>query len=244
MAQITNNYGLDVFGQALLAYQKGEYTEDIKTFSSLDEEDSIPIPYLFRSYDMMPPLEKKALNLCKGTILDIGAGAGSHSLYLQDKGHQTYALDKSFGAIETCKLRGIKHTIQNDILDYSGPKFDTLLLLMNGIGIVEKLKNLDSYLKHFKSILKPSGQILLDSSDIIYMYEEDENGVYWMPKRTAYYGEVEFTMQYKDRKSKPFGWLYLDYNTLKNACESNNFNCELVSAGKHYDYLAKLTLKL
>ncbi|WP_350293587.1 methyltransferase domain-containing protein [uncultured Croceitalea sp.] len=243
MVQNTNNYGLDVFGQALLDYQKGAYTEDIKTCSSLDEEDSIPLPHLFRTYKKMPLLEKKALELCKGSILDIGAGAGSHSLYLQGKGHRVCALDISLGAIETCKLRGVKKTTHSNILDYSGTEFDTLLLLMNGIGIVEKLKNLNGYLKHFKSILKPSGQILLDSSDIIYMYDEDEDGGYWIPESINYYGEVEFTMQYKNRKSKPFGWLYLDYNALRNACEANNLKCELVSEGKHYDYLARLTLK-
>ncbi|WP_339337692.1 class I SAM-dependent methyltransferase [Croceitalea sp. MTPC9] len=234
---------MDVFGEALLDYQKGNYIEDIKTFSSLDEEDIIPLPYLFRSYKNMPQLEQKALNLCKGSILDIGAGAGSHSLYLQEKGHQVCALDISLGAVETCKLRGVKNTVHSNILDYSGIEFDTLLLLMNGIGIVEKLENLDSYLRYFKSILKPSGQFLLDSSDIIYMYDEDEDGGYWIPEGVNYYGEVEFTMQYKNRKSNPFGWLYLDYNTLRNACEANNFNCELVSEGKHFDYLARLTVK-
>ncbi|WP_394970342.1 class I SAM-dependent methyltransferase [uncultured Croceitalea sp.] len=243
MAQNTNNYGLDIFGEALLDYQQERYTEDIKTFSSLDEEDSIPLPHLFRSYSKMPELEKKALKLCKGKILDIGAGAGSHSLYLQKKGHQITAIDISAGAIETCSLRGVKNTIHKNILNYSETKFDTLLLLMNGIGIVEKLSNIDTYLKKFKSLLNPMGQIILDSSDIIYMFEQDNDGGYWIPNNVIYYGEVEFTMEYKDNKSDPFGWLYLDYNTLKNAAESNNFNCELVSEGNHYDYLARLTVK-
>jgi SAM-dependent methyltransferase len=243
LAQNTNNYGLDVFGEALLDYQQGKFVEDIKTYSSLDEEDSMPLPYLFRTYDKMPLLEQEALKLCTGSILDIGAGAGNHSLYLQEKGFQVTALDISLGAIETCKLRGIKNTIHKSILSYSGTKFDTLLLVMNGIGIVEKLVNLDSYLKHFKLLLKPSGQILLDSSDIIYMYEQDDDGGYWTPDTLNYYGEVEFTMEYKGRKSNPFWWLYLDYNTLKNACEANDLICDLVSEGEHYDYLARLTLK-
>ena len=243
MAQITNNYGLDILGEALLDYQQGKYTEDIKTFSSLDEEDSIPLPHFFRSYAKMPELEKKALKICKGKILDIGAGAGSHSLYLQKKGYQVTAIDISAGAIETCVLRGIKNTIHKNILNFSGTKFDTLLLLMNGIGIIEKLASLDKYFKHFKSLLNHTGQIILDSSDIIYMFEQDKDGGYWIPENSTYYGEVEFTMQYKGNKSNPFGWLDLDYNTLKNAAEANNFNCELVSEGNHYDYLARLTLK-
>ena len=234
---------MDIFGRALLDYQKENYTEDIKTFSSLDEEDIIPLPYLFRSYDKMPSIEKKALQLCKGSILDIGAGAGSHSIWLQKNRYQVTALDISAGAIKTCNLRGVKNTVKANILDYTDKKFDTLLLLMNGIGICEKLAYLNNYLKHFKSLLKPNGQILLDSSDIIYMYQQDNDGGYWVPNNISYYGEVEFTMFYKNEKSFLFGWLYLDYKTLKNAAEANNFDCNLVSEGNHYDYLARLMLK-
>ena len=242
LVQNTNKYALDLFGEALLDYQNKNYIEDIKTFSSLDEEDTMPLPYLFRSYKNMPVLEQKALQLCKGTVLDIGAGAGSHSLYLQNKGLEVTALDISSGAINTCKLRGVKNTITRNILDFSGTKFDTLLLLMNGIGIVRKLSNLNYYLKHLKTLLNSKGQILLDSSDIIYMFEQDNDGAYWIESSQNYYGEVTFTLEYKHKKSKPFGWLYLDFNTLKNAAEANNFTCTLVREGKHYDYLARLEL--
>ncbi len=98
---------MDIFGKALLDYQKGNYIEDIKTISSLDEEDIIPVPYLFRNYEEMPVIEQKALQLCRGSVLDIGCGAGSHSLYLQEKEFQVTALDSSQGAIETCKQRRV-----------------------------------------------------------------------------------------------------------------------------------------
>lgn len=233
----------DVFGMALKDYQNGRYTEDIKTFSSLDEKDVIPVPYLFRTFDEMPKIEQKALKLTKGKVLDIGAGAGSHSLYLQEKGMDVTALDNSEGAIAVCKDRGIKSTVLNNVLDYSAEKYDTLLLLMNGIGLAGKLKNLSQFLTHLASLLRPNGQILLDSSDIVYMFEQDDDGGYWIPNDGTYYGEVEFEMEYKNQKSKPFDWVYVDINTLQNACESNGFNCELIISGEHYDYLAKLTLK-
>ena len=232
----------DILGRALLDYQSGKYLEDIKTYSSLDEEDIIPIPYLFRDFKKMPSLEQKALKLCKGNILDIGCGAGSHSLYLQKKGFAVTALDQSPGAIETCKLRGIEHTVLQGIQDFKLQKYDTLLMLMNGIGIVGKLKYIDQFFTHLKSILNPKGQILLDSSDIIYMYDEDEDGGYWIPDNQNYYGEVTFEMEYRGEKSEPLDWLYLDYNTLQRAANANNLFCELVSKGKHYDYLARLTL--
>jgi len=230
----------DILGMAMLEYQNGIYSEDIATFSSLDETDTIPLPYLFRDFKGMPPLEQKALSLCKRSILDIGCGAGSHSLYLQQKGYEVTALDSSKGAIETCRLRGIEKRVHANVLDFAAEKFDTLLMLMNGIGIVGHLKNLGNFLTHLKSLLKPGGQILLDSSDIIYMFNEDDDGGRWVPDSGSYYGEVAFTMQYKGLKSGPFIWLYLDYHTLTNAATINDLHCEIVKKGDHYDYLARL----
>ncbi|MFX0555258.1 class I SAM-dependent methyltransferase [Maribacter sp. CXY002] len=231
----------DVLGQALLDYQNGKYSEDIKTYSSLDEEDTLPLPYLFRRYEEMPLLEQKALQLCKGSVLDIGCGAGSHSLYLQEKGMNTTCLDQSPGAIQVCKQRGINTTVLIYILDFNGGPFDTLLLLMNGIGIAGELSGLGIFLMKLKSLLKPNGQILIDSSDIIYMFESDADGGHWIPDEKAYYGEVTFSMEYKNIKSEPFNWLYVDFNTLKRAATYHNLNCELVMEGEHYDYLARLT---
>ncbi len=230
----------DVFGTAVLEYQNGIHSEDIVTFSSLDEEDTIPLPYLFRDFDGMPEIEQKALGLCKGSILDIGCGAGSHSRYLQQKGFEVTALDSSKGAIETCRQRGVENRVHTTILDFKDCKFDTLLMLMNGIGIVGQLENLAHFLVHLKSLLNPGGQILLDSSDIIYMFDEDDDGGRWVLDSGSYYGEVTFTMQYKSLKSEPFIWLYLDYRTLKSAATRNDLNCEIVKKGEHYDYLARL----
>jgi len=233
----------DVFGMALKDFQKGDYTEDIKTYSSLDEEDVIPVPYLFREFDEMPKIEQIALQLARGKVLDIGAGAGSHTLYLQNKGLEVTALDNSEGCIAVCRERGVKSTVLSDILTYSEEKYDTLLLLMNGIGLAGKLGNLSRFLQHLASLLQPNGQVLMDSSDIIYMFEQDDDGGYWVPNDGTYYGEVAFEMEYKGYKSKPFDWIYVDINRLQNACESNGFHCEIVISGEHYDYLAKLTLK-
>ncbi len=230
----------DPYGKAIFDFYNNNFSENIGTNSSLAGEDEIPVNYLFRDYKEMPKIEQKALDLSKGKILDIGAGAGSHALHLQKKGENVTAIDISENAIEVCKLRGVAQASLQDIWDYSGEKFDTILILMNGTGICGKLNNLDAFLKHLKSLLNPKGQILIDSSDIIYMFE-DENGDHWIDASDNYYGEVSFTMSYKGETSEPFDWLYVDFNTFQNCANHNGFLCELILEGEHYDYLARLT---
>lgn len=234
---------LDLFGKAMLDYQTNNNPEDIITETSISEPDEMSISYLFRDYEQMPELEKKALQLAHGKVLDVGCGAGSHALSLQnDRNLNVHCIDISQKAIETCKLRGLKNTSVQNILDYSNEKFDTILLLMNGTGIFGKLENCNLYLQKLKSLINAGGQILIDSSDIIYMFDEDEDGGKWIPSDNDYYGELVFNISYKGEKEKPFNWLYLDYNTLQNAANANGLNCELIAEGEHYDYLAKLTI--
>ncbi|MEL1245767.1 class I SAM-dependent methyltransferase [Flavobacterium sp. DGU11] len=233
----------DLFGKAILDYQTGNAPEDLITETSISEEDEMSVAYLFRSYKDMPELEKKALQLANGRVLDVGCGAGSHSLYLQnEKKLDVLAIDISQNAIEACKLRGVNNAVRTNVLELENEKFDTIILLMNGTGIFGKLKNISDYLQKLKSLLNDGGQILLDSSDIIYMFDEDEDGGKWIPSDIDYYGEVKFTVKYKGETEAPFDWLYLDYNTLQNAAHANGFNCELVMEGEHFDYLARLTI--
>ena len=230
----------DLFGQALLDFQRGKFIEDIITSTNISDDDSLPITYLFRAFKEMPKLEQKALKLAKGKILDVGCGAGSHSLYFQEKGFQIKSIDISKGAIEVCKLRGLKYVEVKNILDET-ETFDTILLLMNGTGIFQELSQVSKYLTHLKSLLNPNGQILIDSSDIKYMYE-DEDGGFWIDAHANYYGELDYYVSYKGKKEVPMKWLYLDFDILKSACETLGLQCELILEGDHFDYLAKLSL--
>lgn len=228
----------DLFGKALLDYQNGHYTEDIITSTNISDEDELPLPYLFRDFKDMPKLEQKALKLANGSILDVGCGAGGHSLYLQKKGLKTKAIDISKGAIEVAKKRDVLNAEIKNLLDET-ETFDTILLLMNGTGIFQELSQVSKYLTHLKSLLNLNGQILIDSSDIKYMYE-DEDGGYWMDANANYYGELDYFLSYKGEKEVPMKWLYLDFSMLKLACEGVGLQCELVLEGSHFDYLAKL----
>ena len=232
----------DLMGRAIWDYFYQENPEDLQTETSISELDDLPVSYLFRNYKEMNALEQKALDLSFGKVLDVGAGAGSHSLYLQNKRNlDVAALDISPKSIEICKARGVKNAVCEDFLKFSNDKFDTILLLMNGTGIFQSLKNLDQYLQKLKNLISENGQILLDSTDILYMYDQDDDGGVLVPA-TGYYGELDYYIHYKGESELPMKWLYLDFNTLKNAAIANGFKIQKI---KQLDdsYLAKLTVK-
>ncbi|MES2864745.1 MAG: class I SAM-dependent methyltransferase [Bacteroidota bacterium] len=232
----------DLFGKAILDYQTHNSPEDLITETSISEADEMSVAYLFRNYNDMPKLEQKALQLAKGKVLDVGCGAGSHALELQNerKLHVT-AIDISENAVKACQLRGIENVKVENILDLDTEnKYDTILLLMNGTGIFGTLNETAKYLQKLKLLLNDGGQILIDSSDIIYMFDEDEDGGKWIPG-DGYYGELTFTVQYKGETEDTFPWLYIDYNTLQNAAIANGLQCELIMEGEHFDYLARLS---
>ncbi len=227
-------------GRAIWDFYHNENPEDLQTETSISELDELPVEYLFRDFEEMNKIEQKALKLAKGKVLDIGAGAGSHSLYLQnEKNLDVTALDISPKAIEVCKLRGIKNAVAENMLSFPGENYDTILLLMNGTGIFQSLNVIDIYLKKLHSLLNKNGQILIDSTDILYMYDEDEDGGYFIPAE-GYYGELDYVVHYKGESENPIKWLYLDFNTLQNAAENNGFKTEMVLQDED-SYLAKLT---
>ena len=231
----------DVYGKAILDYQLQRDWEDLITMSSVAGKDILPLPYLFREYDEMPLLERMALDRSDGKVLDIGAGAGSHALHLQKKGLEVTAMDISPGAADTCRKRGVQNVLNLDLWDLKEGSFDTILLLMNGMGICGKLNRIPELLEHLEKLLSPGGQILADSSDIIYMFENELGEV--MLSADHYYGEVTFDVIYKDEHSGEFPWLYVDFHNLRFLAESVGFACELLQEGEHYDYLARLSRK-
>ena len=227
-------------GRAISDYWKTKKADRLRVFSPMFEEDEIPLTTLFRTYENMPEIERKALDMATGRTLDVGAASGCHSLVLQKKGIDVTAIDISPLAVETMKNRGVQKVIEQDFFTLEGQQYDTILMLMNGIGIVGTLERLPKFFRQLDRILAPGGQVLCDSSDISYVFE-DENGMMDIPDEMEYYGEQSFRMQYKDTIGEPFDWLYIDADTLKEHAAKNDYNVEIVAEGKHYDYLARIT---
>lgn len=231
----------DPMGAAIHAYFSHHRAARLQVFSSQFDEDEIPVKELFRTMQSMPMLEKTALQMAQGSILDVGAGSGCHSLALQEMGKRVCAIDISPLSVEVMQKRGVNDARLINLFDERLVEtFDTVLMLMNGSGIIGKLAHMPEFFQRMKRLLRPGGCILMDSSDLRYLFEE-EDGSILIDLSGDYYGEIDFQMQYQDIKGDPFDWLYIDYQTLSLYASEHGFNAELVREGKHYDYLAKLT---
>jgi cyclopropane fatty-acyl-phospholipid synthase-like methyltransferase len=227
----------DPFGKAILEFHKSGKPKDIVVSSDLTEDDIIPVEVLFRSFEEMPSLEKKALAMVQGKVLDVGAGAGPHTTYLMNQGFSVKAIDRSPGAVEYLKNQGIYAECKH-VLEVRNETFDTILLLMNGLGIAGKKNALVPFLNHLKTLLNPQGQILCDSSDVKFLYEE-EDGSYWMDPNSEYYGDFNFQMHYEKESSEVFPWLYVDYDTLHETALSCGFQCRRIEVEENH-FLAQL----
>ena len=228
----------DPMGRAIADYHKTGTADRLRVFSPMFDEDEIPLETLFRSYESMPQIEQKALGLAKGRTLDVGAGAGCHSLILQQQGTDVTAIDISPLSVETMKERGVRNVREQDFFTLE-QQYDTILMLMNGIGIVGTLERMPEFFRHLDKILAPGGQLLCDSTDIGYVFETDD-GIIEYPESDGYYGEISFRMQYKDTIGEPFPWLYIDADTLRQAASENGYTAEIIAKGEHYDYLARI----
>ena len=233
----------DPMGAAIADFYKNGIAGRLRVLSSMFDEDEIPVAHLFREEDEMGELELKALELSKGRILDVGAGAGCHALALQNRGMEVTAIDVSPLSVEVMTKSGIDDArLVNLYNETLCEKFDTILMLMNGSGIIGKIANMPQFFARIDSLLAEGGQVLMDSSDLIYLFEDEDGGVD-IDLAGDYYGEVDFTMQYKNIKGETFDWLYIDFETLAFHAAENGFEAELVMQGEHYDYLARLTRK-
>ena len=227
-------------GAAIQDYHKYGKADILIVRSSMFDDDEIPVKDLFREYTDMPELEQQALKEASGRILDVGAGSGCHSVALQKMGKDSVAIDISSLSVEVMCERGVDARCVNFYDESFDERFDTVLMLMNGTGIVGNLDNMPRFFDRLRALLNPGGRVLIDSSDLKYLYE-DEDGVLEIDLADDYYGLVDYQMAYKDIEGETFDWLYVDFETLSYHAEEAGFKAELIFEGEHYDYLASLT---
>jgi SAM-dependent methyltransferase len=231
----------DPIGKAIADYFELGEAPDIEIQTNYTEGELLTPAYFFRTENDIPKIEKTALGLCRGKVLDVGAAAGCHAIVLQEKGFEVTALEKSQLAADVMKKRGVKEVACSDIFHFQEKGYDTILLLMNGAGIGGTSEGLLQLLLHMKTLLNKNGQILIDSSDISYLFEEEDGSVWVDLAGKTYYGEMEYQLTYKNEISK-FSWLFVDFNTLNEVAKKAGLTGKKIMDGNHFDYLAQLTL--
>lgn len=226
-----------MYGEALYDYHAlKELPEPLLLHSSYGDIEEMPIDVFFRDADEFPELEHIALALCDGTVLDVGAGVGSHALFLQEKGFEVDALEISSTACAIMEKRGVRNVLLGDFFTHQGKQYDTLLFLMNGIGLAGTVEGFRGLLRHSKSLLSTRGQLIFDSSDISYLYDE-----YRIPKPdTHYLGEIGFQYAYKGHLGEPFSWLYIDQQTLIKIAREENWVVQILFEDGEDQYLVRM----
>lgn len=230
----------DPIGRAISDYLKYGKAPDIAVDTNYTEDEALPPGLFFRAENEMNQIDQAALNLCHGKILDVGAAAGCHSIVLQNRGLDVTALEKSALAAGVLKKRGVKKVVNRNVFDFNETGFDTVILLMNGSGIGGTLDGLKMLLLHLKNLISPDGQILMDSSDIGYLFEEEDGSVWVDLANERYYGEMEYTLTYKEETAS-FKWLFVDFDTLESLAGSIGLKCEKITESVFYEYLARIT---
>lgn len=224
----------DPLGTAILAVHLGKKVNPIRVKNRYGTDEEMDPYYLFRSFQEMPELEQRALQEVNGDVLDIGAGAGSHSLYLLKKGLNCAALEYSAKACEVMKMRGVQQVYNQNVWDHRG-KYDSLLLMMNGIGLVGDIPGLRKFLAFADGLLNPGGSIIFDSCDVSYVYKHSP-----VPEG-RYYGEIEFKMQFEEVVGPWFKWLFVDPVLMEHEAQKAGWKFELLEEDNSFQYLAKLS---
>jgi SAM-dependent methyltransferase len=224
------------------AYHRGKHDAVLVVYDDF-ERDEVPVSYFFRGPDQFPPIERLALELCRGRVLDVGAGSGCHSLALQDRGLEVTAIEIMPSMVRILRERGVRDARAATWMDLEAEPFDTVFMMMNGLGLTETLAGLRRFLSEARRLVRRGGQILSDSTDVRARLDVEAGRTGALERADGrYVGELHFQIEYEGQKGGPFPQLYVDANTLIRYAREEEWGCEIVRDPDEYGhYLARLT---
>ncbi|MDN5200935.1 class I SAM-dependent methyltransferase [Fulvivirgaceae bacterium BMA10] len=224
------------YGQALYDYFLNNPLHTLYLNNNYGPKEEMPIEVFFRDEEDFPELESYAMEICYGSVLDIGAGVGSHALFLQERNMDVTALEIDPASTEIMRARGVRQVVEKDIFKFEEKTFDTLLMMMNGLGLVGSVRGLAIFLNWVKKLIKPGGQLLFDSSDVAYVFED-------VPfPEDRYYGELKFQYEYNGKQGNWFPWLYIDQKLMLDVAKKSGWTGQVIYEDEFGQYLAKLVL--
>jgi SAM-dependent methyltransferase len=230
-------------GRALVDYHRGTRRGHFIVHSDLWDDEPTPVEEFYRPDDLpIPELELRALTLCRGRVLDLGAGAGRHTLELQARGLDVTAIDICPEAVGVMRDRGVLDARCGDLDTVEGERFDTILLLMHGIGLVGTLGGLAIFLERAKRFIADEGQIVCDSADLTIivpsLFDSEDSPDLGTGR---YPGEVEFRLTYGRLEGQPYPWLFVDPRTLERYAKAAGFDFTIGARGAQGAFVAILS---
>jgi 2-polyprenyl-3-methyl-5-hydroxy-6-metoxy-1,4-benzoquinol methylase len=230
-------------GLAIKDYFAGDLSAEVKTCRDDGVVNSMSINVFFRNATDFQ-LDKLILDNCRGRVLDIGAGAGIHSLYLQEKGFSVCALDVSPEACQVMRARGVKELLCMSLADLKTGKYDTLVLLGRSICMVETIAGLNDFLLDARKLVNPGGQILLNSLDVRKVRDRPSLAYQEANKKAGrYIGEIWLYREYKGVIGPMSGLLHVDPETLASHAAGAGWTFEILLQEKDGNYAARLGKK-
>jgi SAM-dependent methyltransferase len=224
----------DILGSAIESYFLSKDDTPVRVFINRNEEPEMHPSIFFRHYRNMLKYEKIALKESQGKVLDLGCGAGCHALYLQGKGLDVTAVEISKKSAKVAQKRGVEKVINEDWRNLSLKNFDTVLVLMNGMGLAESPAELKIMFRKLKGFLSKSGSILIDSTDVTYAKAD------WPMLDSEYFGKVQFELKYKG-KTQCFPWLFIDFETAIQTAKSIRLHVEVLERARNGHFLLRLS---
>lgn len=233
---------IEPFGLALLDHFQGNSSAALTIRRDDGVQTVLPAGHFFRAPDEFSAIENTALGLCRGRVLDVGAGSGLHSLALQARGLSVTAIDISRHAVDIMSARGVGDVHCADVFQFTGGPFDTLLMMGHGIGMVETIAGLDRFLGHAGSLLAGDGQILLDSVDV-RKTDDPVHLTYHEANRQAgrYIGEIRVQIEYQGQVGPTRGWLHVDADALEEHAQRVGWGFQVMLEEPSWGYLARLS---
>jgi SAM-dependent methyltransferase len=232
---------LSPHSQAMLDYWRG----DAEGGCAIHRDDGysylVPVAAFFAG----PPfnaLEQLAMERSTGRVLDVGACVGRHSLFLQEHGCQVTAIELEPTLVDIMSERGVREPLAGSVFSLAGRQFDTMLMLLNGFGLVGTPDGADAFFEHTRQLLSPGGQILCDSVDVrqttkpTHLAYQEANIRCGRPA-----GQRRYWMEYRGRRGEPFNWLHMDFDGLRDIARRHDRSAEMLAREEDGHYLARIS---
>ena len=226
----------DAFGQEMWACYKGEEASEIVERDDGFFNASPKGPRLyFSEYEEWDPIEKKAMDSVEGRILDIGCGAGRHSLYLQKMGFDVLGIDSSPLAIKVCKLRGLKKAkvMAIEELDFKLNSFDTVIMMGSNFGLFGSFRNARRLLKKLHRITSKNGLIIASTRDT-YKTDNPDHLHYHMlnKKRGRMAGQLRLRIRFRKCVGRWFDYLIVSKKEMEQILKGTGWKIrEFIDSG-------------